>query len=69
MHHPIALFSGLSMFFSETLRDHPDKTAEFIKQMEMITAKSGFLDFAAISGRASYIDFFLMVRLIGENPF
>lgn len=52
-------FSGLSMFFSETLRDHPDKTAGFIKQMGMITAKSGFLDSAAISGRASYLDFFL----------
>lgn len=46
------------MFLSETLYDHPDKTTEFIKQMGMITAKSGFLDLAAISGRASYLDFF-----------
>lgn len=57
------------MFFSETLYDHPDRTTEFIKQMGVITAKSGFLDLAAIRGRASYLDFFFIVRLMGENPF
>lgn len=56
------------MFFSETLYDHPDRTTEFIKQMGVITVKSGFLDLAAIRGRASYLDFFI-VRLMGENPF
>lgn len=45
------------------------KTTEFIEQMGMITVKSGFLYLPAISGRASYLDFFFIVRLMGENPF
>lgn len=48
------------MFLSESLYDHPDKTTELIKQMGMITVKSGLLDLAAISGRASYLNFFFL---------
>lgn len=69
MHYSIALFLGLACSFLGGFMIVLKKTTEFIEQMGMITVKSGFLYLPAISGRASYLDFFFIVRLMGENPF
>lgn len=69
MHYFTALFLGLACSSLRLFMIILKKTAEFIKQMGMITAKSGSLDLAAISGRASYLDFYFILRLMGENPF
>lgn len=55
IYYSIALFLGLVSFSLRSFTDRSDVTVEFIKQMGMITSKSGFLDLAAISGRASYL--------------